>query len=167
MLFFQSAWITTISLPKAAPDEEINMQQRQHGRGGLEVLVIDPQEDAAEGIYRIGDLAREFDVTLRTLRFYEDRKLLIPARSGSTRLYSAEHRQRLKLILLAKRVGFSLTEIEEILEVNDRETLSKEALNHLLRKFKGQISVLQEQKAETDKALRELHEAISYLDDQL
>jgi len=141
--------------------------QQQPSRGGLEALVIDPQEDKAEGIYRIGDLAREFDVTLRTLRFYEDRKLLIPARAGSTRLYSAEHRQRLKLILLAKRVGFSLTEIEEILEVNDRETLSKEALNLLLTKFRGQISVLNAQKAETEKALQELDETINYLEEQL
>jgi DNA-binding transcriptional MerR regulator len=141
--------------------------QQQQSRGGLEALVLDPQEDGGEGIFRIGDLAREFDVTLRTLRFYEDRKLLIPARAGSTRLYSAEHRQRLKLILLAKRVGFSLTEIEEILEVNDQESLSQDALNLLLAKFRGQISVLNEQKAETEKALRELDETISYLEEQL
>ena len=141
--------------------------QQQQSRGGLEALVLDPQEDGGEGIFRIGDLAREFDVTLRTLRFYEDRKLLIPARAGSTRLYSADHRQRLKLILLAKRVGFSLTEIEEILEVNDQESLSRDALNLLLAKFRGQISVLNEQRAETEKALRELDETINYLEEQL
>ena len=68
---------------------------------------------------------------------------------------------------MAKRVGFSLTEIEEILEVNDQESLSRDALNLLLAKFRGQISVLNEQRAETEKALRELDETINYLEEQL
>ena len=65
--------------------------------------------------YRIGDLAREFDITLRTLRFYEDRGLIHPKRDGSTRLYSDYDRSRLSVILLAKKVGFSLVDIQEVL----------------------------------------------------
>ncbi|MGB7285800.1 MAG: MerR family DNA-binding protein, partial [Salaquimonas sp.] len=95
------------------------------------------------------------------------RKLLIPARAGSTRLYSAEHRQRLKLILLAKRIGFSLTETEEILKVNDQETLSNEALRNLINKFKAQVSVLTAQKLEIEQALTEVDEAVSYLESRL
>ena len=134
---------------------------------GLETLVSDSHESVEGGIYRIGDLAKEFNVTLRTLRFYEDRNLLNPSRSGSTRIYSTEDRQRLKLILLAKRVGFSLSEIEEILEVNDQKMLTKESLNKLLAKFKGQVSVLHSQRAQMDQALDELDETITYLNSKL
>ncbi len=134
---------------------------------GLGALVQDSKDSSSDVVFRIGDLAREFGLTLRALRFYEDRNLLIPARAGSTRLYSSEHRQRLKLILLAKRVGFSLTETEEILKVNDQEQLSSEALNQLIDKFKGQISVLTEQKAEIEQALVEVDETVSYLESRL
>ncbi|MGB7335351.1 MAG: MerR family DNA-binding transcriptional regulator [Salaquimonas sp.] len=141
--------------------------QQETNSAGLSVLVQDAQDNSAEAVFRIGDLAREFGLTLRALRFYEDRKLLIPARAGSTRLYSAEHRQRLKLILLAKRIGFSLTETEEILKVNDQETLSNEALRNLINKFKAQVSVLTAQKLEIEQALTEVDEAVSYLESRL
>ena len=148
------------------PIRKSDMQSEQ-GPFVLEALVRDPKDSFERKVYRIGDLAREFGVTLRTLRFYEDRKLLVPARSGSTRLYSPEDRQRLKLILLSKRLGFSLAEIEEILEVNDREEASDEGLEKLLAKFRGQTSVLEEQRAEIEKAMVELREAIDYLEDRL
>jgi DNA-binding transcriptional MerR regulator len=61
--------------------------------------------------YTIGDLAREFGVTLRTLRFYEDRGLLSPRREGLARIYDAQDRSRLAVILKGKRLGFTLTEI--------------------------------------------------------
>lgn len=130
----------------------------------LGALVQDSKDSSSDAVFRIGDLAREFGLTLRALRFYEDRKLLIPARAGSTRLYSAEHRQRLKLILLAKRVGFSLTETEEILKVNDQEDLSDDALKELTARFKGQVSVLKEQKLEIEQALMDVDETVSYLE---
>ena len=61
--------------------------------------------------YTIGDLAREFGVTLRTLRFYEDRGLLSPRREGTARIYDARDRSRLSVILKGKQLGFTLTEI--------------------------------------------------------
>lgn len=134
---------------------------------GLAALVHDAKDKSSDAVFRIGDLAREFGLTLRALRFYEDRKLLVPARAGSTRLYSSEHRQRLKLILLAKRVGFSLTEIEEILKVNDQENLSETSLKKLIQKFKGQVAVLAAQKLEIEQALREVDETVTYLEAQL
>ena len=135
--------------------------------GGLTGLVRDPVDNTDNAVFRIGDLAREFNVTLRTLRFYEDWGLIEPERSGSTRLYSAEDRQRLKLILLAKRVGFSLSEIEEILKFEDQECLTSEAARKLTAKFKGQIPVLKAQREEVEQALREVDEAIEYLESHM
>src|SRR5688572_31470451 len=73
--------------------------------------------DAGESgkLYTIGDLAREFGVTLRTLRFYEDRGLLSPRRDGTARIYSARDRDRLSVILKGKQLGFTLTEIRAML----------------------------------------------------
>lgn len=139
--------------------------QQQLSAEGLKALVDDAHEMPDQEVFRIGDLAKEFGVTLRALRFYEDRGLLEPKRSGSTRLYSLEDRQRLKLILLSKRVGFSLVEIQEILSVHDSENVTKDSLEKILNKFKGQVSVLNEQKQETDRALLELSDTISYLED--
>ena len=69
-------------------------------------------ESAADGtkLYTIGDLAREFGVTLRTLRFYEDRGLLSPRRDGTARIYDPRDRERLSVILKGKQLGFTLTE---------------------------------------------------------
>ena len=76
-------------------------------------------EDTTENSFTIGQLAREFQVTLRTLRFYEDRGLVSPRRDGTTRIYSRRDRARLKLVLMGKKVGFSLTEIELCPKVGD------------------------------------------------
>jgi DNA-binding transcriptional MerR regulator len=69
--------------------------------------------------YSIGDLAREFDLTTRAIRFYEDLGLLQPTRSGRSRVYSGRDRTRLKLTLRAKRLGLSLTEAKDIIEMYD------------------------------------------------
>lgn len=145
-------------------DDEDRLMHQEPASARLAALVRDAGDEDRDGVYRIGDLAREFDVTLRTLRFYEDRGLIAPSRSGSTRLYSGADRQRLKLILLVKRIGFSLSEIEEILAFEDEETISRETVLNLIDKFKRQIPVLHEQRADVDLALRQLDEAIAYLE---
>jgi len=71
------------------------------------------------GAYSITELSHEFDVTPRTLRFYEDRGLLSPARRGTTRIYSDRDRTRLKLVLRGTRLGFSLEECSEIIDMYD------------------------------------------------
>ncbi|MFN3587168.1 MAG: MerR family transcriptional regulator, partial [Moraxellaceae bacterium] len=71
--------------------------------------------------YSISDLAREFDVTTRTIRFYEDEGLLTPERRGQTRIYSPRDRVLLKLILRGKRLGFSLAECRELFDLYDPE----------------------------------------------
>src|SRR5215470_14186477 len=71
--------------------------------------------------FTITQLSREFDVTTRTIRFYEDEGLLAPERRGQARIYGPRDRVRLRLILRGKRLGFSLSEIKEILDLYDRE----------------------------------------------
>src|SRR5216110_564701 len=81
-------------------------------------LRIPTMNEPAE-TYSIADLAREFDVTHRAIRFYEDEGLLSPARDGTRRVYSKRDWVRLKLILRGKRLGFSLAEVHEMLELYD------------------------------------------------
>ena len=85
---------------------------------------------AAERTYSISDLAHEFALTTRAIRFYEDQRMIAPERRGTARIYRERERVRLKLILRGKRLGFSLTEIRELLDLyevarNERLQLSK------------------------------------------
>jgi DNA-binding transcriptional MerR regulator len=106
--------------------------------------------------FTIGDLSREFGVTLRTLRFYEDRQLLNPKRQGMNRLYSRRDRARLKLVLLGKKVGFSLTEIRDILDLYDLKDGQITQLRVALDKFNSQITLLRQQKQDIEQAIEEL-----------
>jgi DNA-binding transcriptional MerR regulator len=112
--------------------------------------------NAAKTIFTIGDLAREFGVTLRALRFYEDKGLLTPQREGLNRLYSRRDRARLKLILMGKRVGFSLVEIKEMLDLYDLKDGQVTQLKVAQDKFKSQLDALQRQKDEVERAITEL-----------
>ncbi|MEO0329445.1 MAG: MerR family transcriptional regulator [Pseudomonadota bacterium] len=120
----------------------------------LSLLVVRDGDDKKDR-YRIGDLAREFDISLRTLRFYEDRGLLQPVRAGSTRLYSPEDRERLKIILLVKSVGFSLVDIQEFLEIYDKSD-SVNGIKFITDKFKTQLSVLESQKSRLEQSITNL-----------
>ena len=89
-----------------------------------------PAAPAAERTYSISDLALEFALTTRAIRFYEDQRMIAPERRGTARVYRERERVRLKLILRGKRLGFSLTEIRELLDLyevarNERAQLSK------------------------------------------
>jgi DNA-binding transcriptional MerR regulator len=107
-------------------------------------------------VFTIGELAREFGVTLRTLRFYEDKQILSPRRQGTTRLYSRRDRARLKLALLGKRVGFSLVEIKEMLDLYDLKNGHVIQMRVALEKFGQQLEVLKRQKLDIDQAIDEL-----------
>jgi len=96
--------------------------------------------------YSISELASEFDVTTRSIRFYEDQLLLAPARRGQTRVYSSQDRVRLKLILRGKRLGFSLAETRELFELWDETTTgSEKQLNLLLVKIAEKRAELEQQ----------------------
>lgn len=96
--------------------------------------------------YSISELAKEFDVTTRSIRFYEDQGLLFPSRRGQTRVYSSQDRVRLKLILRGKRLGFSLAETRELFELWDETTSgSEKQLNLLLVKISERRAELEQQ----------------------
>ena len=111
-----------------------------------------------ERTYTISQLAREFDVTPRALRFYEDKGLLTPRRDGMNRVYSHRDRARLQLILRGKRVGLSLIEIKEIL---DLYKVDQRAQAHTaLKKYKARIVALEQQREDIDAAIETLRESI-------
>ncbi len=106
--------------------------------------------------YTITRLRREFDVTARTLRFYEDKGLLDPARDGQTRLYSYRDRARLKLILLGRRVGFSLADIKEILDLYNLKDGQYTQMRVSLEKGRQKIFELENQKRDIQEAIDDL-----------
>ena len=110
--------------------------------------------------YRIGDLSREFGVTLRTLRFYEDRGLLSPERRGTTRIYSRRDRVRLRLILLAKTLGFSLTEAKQMIEVYHQPNGKRKQLEVALERFEEQQQILFEQQREIEEFIHAMNISI-------
>jgi DNA-binding transcriptional MerR regulator len=109
--------------------------------------------------YSIRDLAREFDVTTRTIRFYEGEGLISPGRRGQTRLFSPRDRIRLKLILRGKRLGFSLGEIREIIDLYDAEPGEFGQLRFFLGKIAARRTQLEQQQADIADTLAELAEA--------
>ncbi len=114
-------------------------------------------EDAADGKeYLISDLSREFGVTLRALRFYEDRGLLAPKRIGTMRIYSPKDRERLTVILKGKQLGFTLAEIQEMLTPVEQGGKGGIDLKLSLGKVDDQIKHLESQRAEIDVAIAEL-----------
>ncbi len=106
--------------------------------------------------FSITDLAREFEVTTRTIRFYEDKGLIAPARRGQTRVYSHRDRIRLKLILRGRRLGFTLREIADILSLYDTEPGEVGQLRHFLRKIAERRAQLERQREDIAITLEEL-----------
>ena len=117
--------------------------------------------------YSISHLAEEFAVTPRTLRFYEDMELLRPKRRGQTRVFSPGDRVRLKLILRGKRLGFSLADIKEMLDLYDLGDGQVEQLKLTLRRGHERIEALQRQKDDVASALGELHESCAHIERML
>lgn len=106
----------------------------------------------------IGELAREFDVTTRTIRFYEDEGLLQPSRRGQTRIYSSADRTTLKLILRGKRLGFSLAESRQLIQMYNPDA-NRAQLDALLSKIHERRAQLNLQLRDIEMMQRELDEA--------
>ena len=117
--------------------------------------------------YSITDLAEQFQVTSRTIRFYEDKGLITPSREGLTRIYSRSDRARLKLILRGRRLGFSLQDIKKMIDLYDPTAESTEQLNYTLNKCKEQLDKLMDQQKDINEAITELEDSISDLEDYL
>jgi DNA-binding transcriptional MerR regulator len=114
--------------------------------------------------FTIRQLTKEFSVTARTLRFYEDEKLIAPERRGQTRIYSLRDRARIILILRGRRVGFSLAEMREILDLYDIKDGGVTQLVHARRKFEERIAILERQKIDIEDSLGELRRGITNID---
>ncbi len=112
----------------------------------------------AQESFSIGELAREFAVTTRTIRFYEGEGLLAPRRRGRTRLFSGRDRVRLRLILRGRRLGFSLAEIDEILDMYESDPGEAGQLRHLIGKIAERREALISQRADIDQTLADLAE---------
>jgi DNA-binding transcriptional MerR regulator len=125
-----------------------NVALRQSGEG---------QDTHAERrLYSIGDLASETGVTHRALRIYEEQGLLAPQRIGNQRIYSHRDRARLILVLRGKRLGFSLADIREMLEMYDVDPQHLEQLRVTLRKAQARIAELEHQQVAIAETLAEL-----------
>ncbi|MEP9354026.1 MerR family DNA-binding transcriptional regulator [Xanthobacter sp. KR7-65] len=116
-------------------------------------IVAAPEALRDGAVFTIGDLSREFGITLRALRFYEDKGLIAPRRDGMTRLYSEADRKRLAVILKGKHLGFTLSEIRALVAAHEGEgaglSLSRD-------RCLAQIAQLERQRVEIDTALDEL-----------
>jgi len=111
----------------------------------------EPLADVGGEEWTIGEMASEFGVTLRTLRFYEDRKMLRPRREGNTRLYGAGDRMRLQMILKGKQLGFTLTEISDLIGAQDASDDFEQKLQP--EQIVTQIDHLERQRKEIDEAI--------------
>ena len=118
-------------------------------------------------IWTIGELSREFDATARALRFYEDKGMLHPQRDGLNRLYSVRDRARLQLILRGKRVGFSLMEIREMIDLYDLGDNQRAQMQRSHEKYVEQVGLLKRQHEDIVSSIHELEKGIEWLQAQL
>lgn len=109
--------------------------------------------------FTIHELVTEFEVTSRTLRFYEEKGLLIPARRGQERIYSRRDRARLKLVLMGKSVGFSLEEVKSMLDLYDLGDGQATQLRVALERFEEKLAELDRRRRDIDHAYAELSHA--------
>ncbi len=108
--------------------------------------------------YSISDLSKEFDITTRSIRFYEDQGLIFPARKGQTRIYNQRDKVRLKLILRGKRLGFSLAETGRLFELYDVDKTSATQLNTIM-------TLINDKKKDLKQQLEDINAILIELDD--
>jgi DNA-binding transcriptional MerR regulator len=117
--------------------------------------------------YSIRQLTKEMGVTSRTLRHYEDEGLLSPERQGQARIYSQRDRARLMLVLRGRRVGFTLAEIREILDLYQGHGGGAAQLLHTRKKFAERIGALERQRVDIDESIAELKLGLTMIANKL
>ncbi len=115
-----------------------------------------------DDLMTIRQMCDAFDVTARTLRFYEAKELLAPVRDGQKRLFTKRDRARLKLILRGKRFGFALEEIRQLLDLYDMGDQQQTQLTRTYEVAKKHLNDLQNQRAELDEAIDDLTEQLDW-----
>jgi len=127
------------------------------------------REEGAEPaqLYSIGDLSAEFAISPRAIRFYEDHGLIAPRRIGGNRVYTHGDRARLILVLRGKRLGFSLADIRELLDLYDVDPDHLEQLRATLAKGKARIAELEKQAEEITLTLKELREIGAFIENAI
>ena len=126
------------------------------GRGATGRPAADGEPAIADRTWTIAELADEFGVTHRTIRFYEDRGLLTPQRHGTRRIYHARDRVRLALVLRGKRLGFDLAEIARIVDMYDQEPGAEGQLRYLLDQIARRRAELEQRRRDIEETLAEL-----------
>ncbi len=121
------------------------------------VGALAPKDERADKYYSVAELAKELGVTTRTLRFYEDRGLVTPQRAGTARIYSRRDRARMIIVLRGKRLGFSLREIKEYLDLYDHDRTHTGQLHVLAEAVTERIGLLEKQRQALEETLAELH----------
>lgn len=116
----------------------------------------DESSEPANALFSVSQLARQLGVTARTIRFYEDKGLVSPGRAGTTRVYTPRDRARMMLILRGKRLGFSLREIKDYLDLYDIDPTQHTQLRQLLASVRKRIVRLQDQRVALEQSLAEL-----------
>ncbi|MGE4429554.1 MAG: MerR family DNA-binding transcriptional regulator [Sphingobium sp.] len=119
----------------------------------------DRREDSADkGFAGIHDVALQLGVTQRTLRFYEDKGLIEPHRVGTTRVYSRREIGRIQLVLRGKRLGFSIREIKEFLDLYDADPDHMEQMSRLVTRVQTRLEDLEQQRIALEETVRELRQ---------
>ncbi len=108
--------------------------------------------------YTVPELAKDLGITPRTIRFYEQKGLVNPQRAGTTRVYTRQDRAKLRIFWRGKRLGFSLNEIADYLDLYGADPTQAEQIKMLLRRVRGRISDLEEQRQALDVTLDELRD---------